>query len=179
MLSKLTTNRSVLSKTKLNLILDIALFVAFLIVYQAKATGVTAHEWLGIGIGAAFIVHILLHWQWVASITQRFFRKIKTEPRINYILNAGLFVCFTTSIFSGLMISHAVLPFLGLEAAGSAFWKSLHFTSSDVSVWLVALHVALHWRWIVNAVKRYAIVPVGQMLGRTPRQTRQTKPYSA
>ena len=174
-----TAKKSALSRTKINLLLDIALFLIFVVTYQAKATGITLHEWLGVGIAGVILTHILLHWPWVVSITQQFFKKLKAEPRVNYIVNAAIFIGFTTTIFSGLMISHSVLPFFGLEVAGSGFWKMLHFTSAEATVWLTALHVALHWRWIVNAVKRYVVVLMGQLLCRTPRQARQTKPYSA
>ena len=167
-----------MSKTKMNLMLDSALFLIFLIVYQEKATGETVHEWLGVGIAAVIIVHILLHWQWVVSITQRFFQKIKSEPRINYMLNAGLFVCFTTIIFSGLMISRSVLPFFGLEAADTAFWKMLHITAADASLWLTGLHVALHWRWIVDAAKRYVVSPVGQYFGLKGSQLKSNSAYT-
>lgn len=171
-----TVKKSTMSKTKINLILDSALFLIFLVVYQEKATGEVVHEWLGVGIAAVIIIHILLHWQWVVSITRRFFQKIKSESRINYILNAGLFVCVTTIIFSGLMISRSVLPLFGLEAADTAFWKMLHITAADVSLWLVGLHVALHWRWIADATKRYVVVPVGQYFGR---KEGRLKPRSA
>jgi len=167
-----TVKKSTISRTKLNLLLDIAMFLVFAVTYQAKATGTTIHEWLGVSIAAVIIVHILLHWQWVVGITKQFLKKLKAEPRVNYIVNTAIFISFTTVIFSGLMISHSVLPFFGLEIASSGFWKMLHFTSADVTVWLAALHVALHWRWIVNAVKRYLLAPVGQLLGYKPRQTK-------
>lgn len=176
MKNEITIKKSTMSKTKINLILDSALFLIFLVVYQQKATGQVVHEWLGVGIAAVIIVHILLHWQWVVSITQRFFQQIKREPRIKYILNAGLFICFTTIIFSGLMISRSVLPFFGLAAADTSFWKMLHVTAANASLGLTALHVGLHWRWIVDAMKRYMVAPLGQYFGR---KGRQLKPYSA
>lgn len=175
MKNKTTIHKSTMSKTKINLGVDIALFLIFLVVYQAKATGQAVHEGLGVGIAAAFIIHILLHWQWVVTITRRFFQEVKTEPRINYLLNAGLFICFTTTIFSGLMISRSVLPFFGLEAANTSFWKMLHFTSAELSLWLLALPVALHWRWIVDAAKRYGVAPVKQFFSRS---NGQVKPHS-
>ncbi|MBI1882191.1 MAG: DUF4405 domain-containing protein [Chloroflexi bacterium] len=167
-----------MSKTKINLILDTALFLIFLLVYQAKATGDVVHEWLGVGIAAAIIIHILLHWDWVVNITQRFFQKIKSEPRINYIVNAAIFIGFTTIIFSGLMISRTVLPFFGLEAANTSFWKTLHFTAADITLWLTALHVALHWRWIVDTVKRYVVSPLGQYFSCKSGQLNPDSAYS-
>lgn len=173
---KTALNKSILSRTKTNLILDIALFLVFLVVYEAKTTGETVHEWLGVGLIAVIIIHILLHWQWVVSITRRFFQRIRTEPRINYIVNMAIFISFTTIIFSGLMMSHSVLPFFGLAAPDTPFWKMLHSQASDITLGLVALHIALHWQWLANAVKRYGIAPVRAYFSRN---SNQVKPHSA
>ena len=167
-----TVKKSTTSKTKIKLILDVTLFLIFLVVFQEKATGNTWHEWLGVGITAVIITHILLNWQWVVSVTKRFFHKLNAEPRINYIVNSGIFIGFTTIIFSGLMMSRSVLPFFGLEASSSHTWETLHATASDIVVWLTALHVALHWRWIVNAIKRNVIAPIGPRI----RPSGQPKP---
>lgn len=154
--------KSTVNRTILNLIVDSLLFLLFLVVYQEKATGIALHEWLGVGIIVVIITHILLNWPWVVSVTKRFLHKMHAEPRIDYIVDMAIFISFTTAIFSGLMMSRTVLPFLGLESASESTWKMLHSTSSEVTVWLTALHVALHWHWIVNAVKHYVVMPIGQ-----------------
>lgn len=164
-----------MSKTKINLMLDIALFLVFLVVYEAKATGEVVHEWLGVGIVAVILLHILLHWQWVVHITQRFFQKIESESRINYIVNMVIFISFTTIIFSGLMISRSVLPFFGLAAPDTPFWRMLHSLASDITLGLVALHIALHWQWLANALKRYGIAPVRAYFSH---KSGQVKPHS-
>ncbi len=149
-----------MNKTALNLLLDIGLLLTLFLLYEVKATGEAIHEWLGVGLAVVMIVHILLHWDWVLTVTQRFLSQLKTEPRLQYILNIGIFIGFTTIIFSGLMISRSVLPAFGLQGSSSWFWKWLHFQSADVTFILAALHVALHWQWIVTAVKRYLVWPV-------------------
>jgi len=156
----MTTENTKTNRTALNLLLDIGLLLAFFLVYEVKATGEAIHEWLGVGIAVVMIVHILLHWEWVLAVTKRFLTRLKTEPRIQYILNIGIFIGFTTIIFSGLMMSRSVLPVLGLQGSNSWFWKWLHFQSADITFLFSALHVALHWQWVVNAVKRYLIFPV-------------------
>lgn len=157
------TEKTKMSKTTLNLLLDIGLLLILFLVYEVKATGEAIHEWLGVAIALVMIVHILLHWQWVVTITRRFFAKLKAEPRFQYILNIGIFIGFTTIIFTGLMISRSVLPLIGLQGSNSQFWKWLHFQSADVTFVLAALHIALHWQWIVNAIKRHLILPVRQL----------------
>ena len=148
-----------MNKTALNLLLDTGLLLTLFLVYEVKATGEAIHEWLGVGIAVVMIVHILLHWQWVLAITQQFLTRLKAEPRVQYILNIGIFFGFTTVIFTGLMISRSVLPIFGLQGSNSWFWKWLHFQSADITFLFAALHVALHWQWIVNAVRRYLILP--------------------
>jgi hypothetical protein len=88
-------------------------------------------------------------------VTRRFFGKAQWSARINYMLNALLFLDVTVIIFSGLMISREVLPVLGIQLAEGGIWRSLHGAAADLFLALVGLHVALHWQWIVNMVRRY------------------------
>jgi hypothetical protein len=44
---------------------------------------------------------------------------------------------------------------IGLQGVHGGVWKWLHTAAADLVVWLVGLHIALHWKWIVNAVKKY------------------------
>ena len=56
-----------LSPTKVNLIVDSIVFIAFLIVTAPHFTGIAIHEWLGIAFGAGITTHLLLHWQWIVT----------------------------------------------------------------------------------------------------------------
>jgi len=145
---------------KINYMVDLAIFVAFLAALDYRSTGLTIHEWLGIAIGAAIVTHLLLHWQWLAVTTRRFFSKLPRQARINYLLNSLLFVSMTVLIFSGLLISKSALPALGINLAVARGWRSLHVLASDAILIVVGLHIALHWRWIVSSTKRYVVAPV-------------------
>lgn len=147
-------------KTKTNLVVDIIIFVVFLIVYEVKATGKTIHEWIGIAIGLIFIVHIILHWKWLVSSTKQFLTRLKTESRLNYILDIIIYVGFTTIIYSGIMISESFLPTFGIKLIQNHYWKEIHFVSVDITLFFTAIHFALHWKWIVNNFKRYIITPL-------------------
>lgn len=148
------------NKTKTNLWVDIIILLAFLTVYEVKATGETIHEWLGIAIGFIVIIHILLHWKWLVLNTKQFLTRIKTEARLNYIVDILIFVGFTTIIFTGIMISKSFLPTLGIRVAENHFWRSMHSVSVDITLFLTAFHFALHWDWIVRNFKRYIINPL-------------------
>jgi hypothetical protein len=145
------------SRTKVNLMVDSAIFFAFLFVTAPHFTGLAIHEWLGIAFGAGIITHLALHWQWIVSITQRIFSHIPRQQRINYLLNVLLFVDIALTAVSGVMISQHVVPFLGIRFQPSQTFRGLHSAAGNASLVLVGLHVALHWSWIVNAVKKYVL----------------------
>ena len=144
------------NRTTLNLLVDISIFVVFLVVMAPHFSGVAVHEWLSFAFGAALVAHLLLHWRWIAQVTMRLFRGASASARVNYALNLLLFVAMTIAIFSGVLISEAALPALGITLSHSRVWRSLHELSANGTVVLIGLHVALHWSWIVNAVKRLA-----------------------
>jgi hypothetical protein len=141
-------------RTTVNLLLDSAIFVAFLIATSPRLSGLAIHEWLSLALGAAIVTHLLLHWSWIVQVTRRFFGKVTWSARVNYILNTLLFISFTVIIVTGLLISEVALPLLGISLEGDRLWQTIHRLASDATVILAGLHVALHWRWIVNATKR-------------------------
>lgn len=148
------------NRNKINLLVDIAIFVAFLITMAPRFSGIAIHEWLSIAFGAAIITHLLLHWQWLVEIARRFFGKTQWISRVNYILNALLFVDVTVIIFTGLMISEAALPLFGVQMPRGGSWRRLHDLSANLALLLTGLHIALHWQWIVSMVRRFLIAPL-------------------
>ena len=148
------------SPTKINFVIDLSIFIAFLVAMDPRLTGMAIHEWLSIAFGTAVIVHLLLHWKWIIATTRRAFGKIAAQARINYILNILLLIAMTIIIFTGLMISEVALPGLTIQLQPNAAWRFLHSFSADAVLIILGLHVALHWKWIVNAFRRYIVRPV-------------------
>ncbi|WP_052351873.1 DUF4405 domain-containing protein [Deinococcus pimensis] len=123
---------------------------------QPHGTGIPVHEWGSALLAVAIVAHLVLHWEWIVGISRKLMGPLPLETRLNCLLNVAFFVDMTLIIFSGLMISRAVLPALGLsvdEHAGP--WRRLHGVSADAGVVILALHVAMHRRWIVGALRRY------------------------
>lgn len=154
--------------TKRNLILDLTMFGAFLAVSNPSLTGVTVHEWLALSLAGAVIVHLLLHWDWIINVGKEFFKKLWHQSRLNFVVNTLFFIAMTGTLFSGLMISQSVLSTFGIFLTVSRTWRSIHFLMSDVSVILLGLHFALHWKWVVTNLGRYIVNPVRNLF---PRRT--------
>jgi hypothetical protein len=150
--------------TRTNLWLDFAIFVAFLVAFEPALTGIAIHEWLSLAFAGAVIVHLLLHWNWITKVLARFFKQLWNSSRLNFALDVGLLVSVVTLMLSGILISRSILPTLGIQLAESRSWRFLHTSSANISLILVGLHFALHWKWIVSTVKRYLLLPVKQRL---------------
>ena len=154
--------------TKTKLALDVVIFSAMLAVANPHLTGNTIHEWLGVSLAAGIITHLLLNWNWIVNVTKNFFKKLFHESRLNYVINLMFFIAMTGSLFSGLLISKDVMSTLGIQLNVSGAWKMLHSLTSDASVLILGLHVAMHWKWIVNSIGRFVISPVRNLFQRRP-----------
>ena len=151
------------NRTKTKLVLDVLIFIAFLIAMEPRSSGIPIHEWLAISILAVLVVHLLLSWDWIVQTTRRFLGKLNTQTRLNYLLNWSLFIDVMLLMLSGLVISEVVMPTLGIGLPGTFAWRGLHEFSANLFIVLLGLHTALHWSWVVDTFKRYIFQPIGRV----------------
>lgn len=139
------------------LLLDIVLTVAFMLAMEPRFTGLALHEWLSLALWVAITIHLLINWRWIVRTTTHFFKPMKGRIRLYYLLDIALFISFSVMNVSGLIISRVfdTAIRLGLSPDAALFWRSAHFVSADVSLLIIALHIALHWQWIVAMLKCY------------------------
>lgn len=137
-----------------NLIVDVATLVVYLVVANPALTGIGLHEWLGLGAFVAFFVHLLLHADWAVEALRGSLSRPSWGRTGNLVLDALIVVAFMTAMVSGIMVSGAVLPALGLYAEGYYFWDPLHAMSAKALLALLLVHVIVHWRWIVRFFKK-------------------------
>ncbi len=145
------------NKTKTKLCLDIALTTAYVVAMEPRFTGETWHEWLGLALGGAAIIHLLLNWKWVLNVTRRFFHKLQRQVRISYLLDLALFISFAAVILSGIMISRNLqtAATLGLSFEAQRTWRSIHAWAPQVALLVVGVHLGLHWQWVISTIRRY------------------------
>jgi hypothetical protein len=158
-----TVSKNTTSQTKIKLWVDALLFIVFLVAMDPHTSGLAVHEWLTLSVIAAMIVHLLLSWDWIAEITNRFLGKLGAQNRINYILNWLLFVDGTLIMISGVMISEVVLPLMGIKLPMGFAWRRLHDMSANIFLLLLGIHTALHWGWIVNSFNKYLVQPIAKL----------------
>lgn len=134
--------------------LDAAILSAWLLADNPEATGIPIHEWLSIGLALAAAVHLALNWEWVLHAARRMLRRLRTTTRINLVVDVVLFVAFVTVMQSGIAVSEAILPLVGLSAVSGHFWSSVHSVSAEIGIIALAVHFALHRRWIAGTARQ-------------------------
>jgi hypothetical protein len=137
-------------RTVRDALLDVTMFVSFLIATAPRWSGLAIHEWLSIALAGTVIVHLLWHWQWIIQVGKSFVGALSFTARLNYLLNAAFFVSFVLLMYSGIAISEDAMPWLGVSAFNNRAWRMHHHTLSDITLIIMAIHVAVNWQWIVN-----------------------------
>lgn len=143
------------------LILDLALFAVLLVAYNPSWTGLAIHEWLCAAAVVPLLFHVITNWDWVLRVVHRFGERLRTMPRVNLVVDAGLFAAAVSVMTSGLMVSRAIAGAVGLTFAPDATWARVHSWSADATVALLLVHFALHWRWVVSTARRLGGRPRG------------------
>lgn len=144
---------------KTNFWVDIAIFAGFLVALEPNFTGTSLHEWFALSLAGVLIVHFLLHWDWFIKLTTRFMDNLYHSSRVNYTLAILIFGGFITIITSGVMISEHVIPFFRLGPLGGHGWGKIHELASNLTLLLVAVHIAIRWEWVKTTVTRLLINP--------------------
>jgi len=148
---------------KKNFVIDIIIFLAFLVAMEPNFSGVAVHEWLSLALAATIVVHLLLHWDWIITIGSQFFKKLWHTSRLKFVVDILLFISVVAIMISGIMISRVILPTLGVEIQSGMAWRVIHSTSADLSILLLGVHFALNWSWVWDKCKRYIFSPIGRL----------------
>ena len=145
---------------------DITLLVGYAFVNIPQSTGVPFHEWASILFIAPILVHLLLSWKWVVSVTRGMFGALQGKVRFNHTLDLIIFILMSLVMMTGLVISESALPALGLQPVIDPFWSKMHDVTANLTILVVGVHLAMHWDWIRGAVKwRQFSVPLKVLRG--------------
>lgn len=141
------------SRARYNWIIDAILFTGFIPLFFVDLTGVELHQWLGIAGVLLALYHLLEHWDWVEAVSRRFFGRTTWKARLYYLVDAALLLGFVSILVSGLTIS----SWLSLSFENLPAWIDFHITTSMITLFILTLKIAVHWRWIVKTAR--GIIP--------------------
>jgi succinate dehydrogenase/fumarate reductase cytochrome b subunit len=146
-----------MKRVKLIYIVDLALFVQFLLVggsglimyfYHHAGSPLLRliHDKIGILMLVFFVVHIVLNWKWIVSATKNFSKKGK-KIKENYVMDLALFVQFLLVGVSGLIMYF-------YRHAGGSLLRLIHDKIGILMLVFFVVHIILNWEWIVGTTKK-------------------------
>jgi hypothetical protein len=130
------------------------MFILFVVTTAPQFTGISIHEWIGFVLAGITIVHLVRNWAWILATVNKLLSPGTVHNKTSIILNIVLFVLFTLVTYSGIAISEDIMPWLGITWLANADWRMLHNLFSNLTVFAMAAHIALHWNWIVGLVHK-------------------------
>jgi hypothetical protein len=138
-------------KFVLKLLIDIVFTVLLLCALMYRATGDTAHEWIGVSVCVVCIAHNALNWKWYKNI---FKGAYNLRRSVLTAVNLLLALAMVTLIITGMLHSRTVLAFLHLP--GDMLIRQIHTTVAYWCLPLVGTHLGLNWGVILNAFHKMA-----------------------
>ncbi|WP_191602414.1 cytochrome b/b6 domain-containing protein [Marinomonas algicola] len=139
---------------KTRYVMDVILLIGFMIVSAPQATGVPVHEWLSLLFIVPFVIHLLLHWDWIKKSLDIFLSAKSAKIRFNVIWSYLIYLMMLLVFVSGFLVSVALLPAISVGINIQDFWSKIHHDSATFIMPMLGVHLALQWSWIVNITKK-------------------------
>lgn len=129
---------------------DAAMTLGLLFLMGYHLWGDTAHEWVGAGMFALFILHHALNWNWWAGICKGRYTAIRTLLTVIDLLTLAAMLGL---MVSGVILSSKVFAFLQIRGP-MAFARKLHMAASYWGFLLMAAHLGLHWGTLTGMARK-------------------------
>lgn len=128
------------------LLTDIAMTVLLMLLMAFELIGREAHEWLGMGMLAALVIHHILNRKWSAN-----WRKGRYTPARVLQTLLVLLVLFSmlASAVSGIVMSRYVFDFLPLSG-GRSWARVVHMLAAYWGFIFLSLHLGFHWNTMMT-----------------------------
>lgn len=130
-------------------VVDVVMYVLFLVLMGQYALGGAAHEWLGIAVGILFVVHNALNYKWYLAL---FRGKYDALRIIRTVVNFLLIVAVVGCAVSGILVSRHI--FSVQNGTAVEFGRALHLVSTAWAFVLMSLHLGLHRSVFVSVGKK-------------------------
>lgn len=131
------------------LALDALMLGLILVEFAYGLTGSTIHELLGLGLLGLFLVHGGWNWGWFRSLLKGRYSGLR---RATLTANTLLLISALVMMVSGIVNADLLFRATGVELG----WipREIHTASANWLLILVAIHLGLHWKLVMNETRR-------------------------
>lgn len=134
---------------KIKIIVDIMMYIIFIILMGHHITDNLIHEILGISIFILFIIHGILNYRYYKTIFKGKYNKKRT---IILITNILLLISMLCMIISAINISSDIFKFLNISP--KIWGRKLHMLSTSWGFIFMSVHVGLHLNILINKLNK-------------------------
>lgn len=135
------------TKMKLKIVTDLLMSaVLLLLMAYEQIGGQAAHEWIGMGMFALFILHHILNGKWIKNLFRGKYMAVRV---MQTVLAALVLISMLGTLVSGIILSRYVFSFLPIHGKG-AFGRILHMLSAYWGFVFMGLHLGFHWNMIMG-----------------------------
>ena len=131
------------------MLIDIIMFVLFIILMGYHITGNKLHEILGIITFILFIIHHVLNRKWYKALPKG---KYNGQRIVSTIVDFLLIIDMLCIMISAIMISTTVFSFLNIKTNMIA--RSMHLSSTAWGLILIGIHLGLHLRICFDKIRK-------------------------
>jgi preprotein translocase subunit SecY len=141
-------------------------FYGVTIIFQ-RETWDLIHTWGGIFMIAAAVIHLTLHWNWVASMTRRIVRQLTGQCKgmnrrshFNVAIDAVIAVSFLLTAISGIYFLYfpggpqAKLIISSQILFSRTTWDLIHTWAGIIMIIAAVIHFAIHWQWVTKVTRK-------------------------
>jgi hypothetical protein len=137
-------------KQKTNWWVDLILFAVFIATYFLDLTGVELHQWLGVASGVLALYHLMIHWNWVVAVSNRFLSSTSRKARYFFLIDAALLLGFALIVATGLAVS----TWFNFSLGNYSAWLAVHIAVSIGTLSVLVVKLAMHWRWVARMAQK-------------------------
>ena len=136
---------------KVKISIDAAMTLALLLLMAYGLVGEAAHEWLGMGMFALFLLHHLLNRRWIGAVPQGRYTPLRI---VQTVLTLLILLTMLGSMVSGVIVSRYVFPFQA--GFGLTSWaEKLHMLCAFWGFVLMSLHLGMHWNMLLTMARKH------------------------
>ncbi|MCM1054722.1 MAG: DUF4405 domain-containing protein [Bacteroides sp.] len=131
-------------------VLDLAMIILLPLLMAEIYTRQELHEWLGAGMAACFIAHVILNSDWLKNL---FKGEYSAARGLMTAVNILLCLDVLALLVSGVMMSGFVFSWLNISG-GKMLARQLHLFASYWGMILMSAHLGLNFGAIINSAKK-------------------------
>ena len=134
---------------KIRIIIDVVMYIFFIILMGHHITGNHIHEILGTGTIVLFIIHNILNIKFYRIL---FKGKYNLKRVFLTLIDILLLFCMIGIIVSSIIISNDVFAFLKIQT--TIFGLKLHMLSTSWGFVIMSIHLGLHLNVLISKINK-------------------------